>query len=193
MSDAFLPNFQEPEPTTQAQATATAAPIQSAEAAPLAQPAPLTNGLGEMVSPELLLELQSYIEQAVVATVSQAITTVIPDVVETTLSKVQQQSAQPLPQSQQLAPVPDDCADFNPGRYQGRRPAEVRSDWLAWAACGGIVVTLAGVIAFIATANPSASTERVVNEQGTQIQQKDLLIKDLATQASKSNCKVLCF
>lgn len=191
MSNSFLPNFQE---------TATepvpVAPIQSAQAAPVTQAAPLTNSIGETVSPELLAELKAYIERMTVDTVSQAVTTIVPDVVEATLARVQSSAPVPVqqPAAQLAAPATDDFDDYMPGRYQGRRPSEQRRDWVAWLAMGGIVIAMTGAIAVIATtATPSASTDRVVKDQGNQIQQKDLLIKDLADQASKSNCKMLCF
>ena len=183
--DAFLPNFKPAEPAEPVAPT----DIKSGASAPLAKP--LVSASGEQASPELLNQLQAYIEQTVVDTVSKAITTVIPDVVEATIAKQQNQTALTQPAGQQLAPVhSDDFADYAPGRYQGHRPIEKRQDFIAWISAGGIVAVMGGALVYaISTSAPVQSQQQnkqLTDQLTTQSQQ--LLESNQQILDSKQRC-----
>lgn len=136
-------------------------------------PPGITNGNGERVSPELLTELKTYIEHCVVETVSSALTTIVPDVVESTVAKISQPagaaSAAPAPVTQPLAkeyetPVPMMHMASTPYRRHSS------ADWACWAACGGIVAAMAGLAAYTLNMAPQSQTVRQ-NEQLNQSHQ----------------------
>ena len=186
--DAFLPNFNEP--TAQQTEAPAIADVKPNEPAPLAKP--LTNLQGESVSPETLEQLKAYIEQCVVQTVSQAVTTVVPDVVEATLSRVSQPATVPQTTSpvRQSAIATDDYSDFTPGLGIGKRSTEAKSDVVAWLAMGGIVAAMAGLAAFSITQAPQAQTSQQNQQLTNAVTEQNQHILDASQQVleSKQRC-----
>ena len=180
--EAFLPNFREPVPESARESSdssaAIATEVKPADAAPLAEgPAQALNA-----------ELKAYLDERVVESVSQAIATVLPEVVKSTLA--QQQSVS-VPPAAPVQPVrePDD-EGFDPGRYQGRRLTEARQDLVAWCSVGVIVAVMGGVVAYAMTLAAPAQTQRQNRQLTDQLTQQSqrLLESNQQILESKQRC-----
>lgn len=207
----------QPRPPVQSlSSTPTAHRIEDSAPAPLSYPGSPHRELGEEISPDLLAELQQYIQQTVSATVTEGIKTLIPEVIELTLAQARQShppsaalsASLPTAQSQPvatrsaaLASRPAAKADYAetpvPTLHttnQSYGKAAPLSLVAAWASVFGIVAVMAGVVAYVTTQSPQASTERVVTEQSSQIAKQGELIENLAKEAAKpKNCRAFCF
>lgn len=148
---------------------------------------PIATTQGQKISPELLKELEGYLcakmdlmarqqEQILSQQVGQALTTLVPDIVEHTLAQVKPQQA--------IAPAPASPA------LPGQSP---HADLIMVVAAGFVVALMAGLMAWVSTKNPQAQTTDQNQMLGQQIQQQNQTIKDLAKEASKAQCRIFCF